>query len=126
MNSVEAVEALKKAHETGVLYEHCGSDREMRDAWEEATGYGVERQYYAIPEDVLKGVFVAIAAIASTTSDKGSFAIAAIASTTSDKALAWDTLAAELTPTVDDEDTEQDYEDRERMDRIMKETREKT
>ena len=110
MNSVEAVEALKKAHETGVLYEHCGSDREMRDAWEEATGYGVERQYYAIPEDVLKGVFVAIAAIASTTSDK---------------ALAWDTLAAELTPDVDAEDTEQDYEDRERMDRIMKETREK-
>ena len=111
MNSVEAVEALKKAHETGVLYEHCGSDREMRDAWEEATGYGVERQYYAIPEDVLKGVFVAIATIAG-----GSGA------SISDKALAWDTLVAELTPAVDAEDTEQDYEDRERMDRIMKDT----
>ena len=116
MNSVEAVEALKKAHETGVLYEHCGSDREMRDAWEEATGYGVERQYYAIPEDVLEEVLRLFGWLMPVLGDP----------TTSDKALAWDTLATELTPAVDAEDTEQDYEDRERMDRIMKDTREQT
>ena len=55
-----ALEALKKAHETGVLYEHNGSDREMREAWEEATGYTPERMYYAIPEAVLQEVLLVV------------------------------------------------------------------
>jgi hypothetical protein len=62
-------------------------------------------------DDVSQGIVELRSAIASEAS-------------VSDKALAWDTLVAELTPAVDAEDTEQDYEDRERMDRIMKDTRE--
>ena len=50
------VDVIRKAHETGVLYEHGGCDREMRNAWEEATGFRPEATYYAIPEDVLMGM----------------------------------------------------------------------
>ena len=54
------VDVIRKAHETGVLYEHGGCDREMRNAWEESTGFRPEATYYAIPEDVLMGMLKAL------------------------------------------------------------------
>jgi hypothetical protein len=50
------IKKLLKAHETGVLYEHGGHDREMRNAWEESTGFQPEATYYAIPEDIVMGL----------------------------------------------------------------------
>ena len=56
----DLIGVIRKAHETGVLYEHGGHDREMRNAWEESTGHPVEATYYAIPEDVLMAMLQAL------------------------------------------------------------------